>query len=459
VTDLLYSETERSLASALRPLLADRAAPSAVAARTEQPDTCDVGLWHTLAAEIGLAGLLIPEPLGGAGASYRELAAAAEELGAAVAPVPYLGSAAVATAVLLSAARSGVARAGSRDGGVSPGAVASSPLLSPAAARFSGAGGSGAGGSGAGDAGASGSGASGSGADDSGAGAAGTGAAGVSPAASLLTRLADGSLTAALVVEFTAAPGWSPDNGPAGTGARVAGPRPGDAAAGVTRLRGTVRAVADALVAGVLLVPAAGVPGALYLVEANDPGVHVAPFVSLDMTRQLADVTFDDAPARVVAVGADADAAVEAGLMAGAAILAAEQLGLAQRCLDVTVAYAKERRQFARQIGSFQAVKHRLADLWTAIAQARAASRYAAACLADGDADAPVAVALAKSACSDVAVLAAEECVQLHGGIGFTWEHPAHLYLKRAKAASLGFGTPGAHRAALASLVNLPAPS
>ena len=118
----------------------------------------------------------------------------------------------------------------------------------------------------------------------------------------------------------------------------------------------------------------------------------------------------------------------------------------------------KERRQFARPIGSFQAVKHRLADLWTTITLARAASRYAAACLADDDPDAPVAVALAKSACCDAAVTAAQECVQLHGGIGFTWEHPAHLYLKRAKAASVAYGTPGAHRAALAGLVDLPAP-
>jgi alkylation response protein AidB-like acyl-CoA dehydrogenase len=122
------------------------------------------------------------------------------------------------------------------------------------------------------------------------------------------------------------------------------------------------------------------------------------------------------------------------------------------------VAYLKERKQFARPIGSFQALKHRLADVWTAITLARAASRYAAACLADGAADAPVAVALAKSACGEAAVTAAQECVQLHGGIGFTWEHPAHLYLKRAKASSVLFGTPAAHRAALAALVNLPAP-
>jgi alkylation response protein AidB-like acyl-CoA dehydrogenase len=386
-TDLLYSDTERTLAAALRSLLADRSAPAAVLARTQTPDTCDAGLWHAAAAEIGLAGLLIPEALGGAGASYRELAAAAEEFGAAVAPVPYLGSAVVATAALLAAAAE-------------------------------------------------------------------------SPAAGLLRRLADGELTAALAVPYTAWPGRPAGTGGFGwPGARVAGPRPGDTSAGVTRLRGTIRSVADALPAGVLLVFAGGVPDALYAVEAAGPGVHLAPVVSLDMTRQLCDVTLDDVPGRPVAVGAAANAAVRAGLTAGAAMLAAEQLGLAQRCLDMTVAYVKERRQFARPVGSFQAVKHRLADLWTAITQARAVARYAAGCLAAGDPDTAVAVALAKAACSETAVLAAEECVQLHGGIGFTWEHPAHLYLKRAKASASGFGTAGVHRAALADLVNLPAPA
>jgi alkylation response protein AidB-like acyl-CoA dehydrogenase len=261
--------------------------------------------------------------------------------------------------------------------------------------------------------------------------------------------MADGAVTAALAVEVTARPGT-----PFPAAARIAGP----GSAGTTRLRGTIPAVADALPADVLLVPAEGVPNGLYLVEVTAPGVHRTPVVSLDMTRQLCDISLDDAPARQIAVGAAAEQAVDAGLAAGAAVLAAEQLGLAQRCLDMTVAYLKERRQFARPIGSFQALKHRLADLWTTITLARAASRYAAACLADGDPDTPVAVALAKSACCEAAVTAAQECVQLHGGIGFTWEHPAHLYLKRAKAASVAFGTPGAHRAWIAGLVNIPAP-
>jgi alkylation response protein AidB-like acyl-CoA dehydrogenase len=180
--------------------------------------------------------------------------------------------------------------------------------------------------------------------------------------------------------------------------------------------------------------------------------------VSLDATRQLADLTLDDVPARCVASGPSAVRAVQAALAAGAAMLAAEQLGVAQRCLDMTVAYVKERHQFARPVGSFQALKHRLADVWVAVTQARAASRYAAACLAAGDPDAPVAVALAKASCSEAAVHAAQECVQLHGGIGFTWEHPAHLYLKRAKSSSIGFGTPDWHRAVLAGLAGLAAP-
>ena len=186
--------------------------------------------------------------------------------------------------------------------------------------------------------------------------------------------------------------------------------------------------------------------------------MHRTPVVSLDMTRQLCDISLDDAEGRPVAIGAAAKAAVNAGLAAGAAVLAAEQLGLAQRCLDLTVAYVKERRQFARPIGSFQALKHRLADLWTAITLARAASRYAAACLAAGDPDAPSRSRWPSRPAARRPCWPRRRCVQLHGGIGFTWEHPAHLYLKRAKAASLTFGTPGAHRAALAALVDLPNP-
>ena len=175
--------------------------------------------------------------------------------------------------------------------------------------------------------------------------------------------------------------------------------------------------------------------------------------VSLDPTRRLADVAFAGCPARLVApVGP----AWSAALATGAALLASEQLGVAQWCLDTTVEYLKTRYQFGRPIGSFQGLKHRLAELWVVLTQARAVARYAAGCLADGDPDLRVAVALAQAHCAPVAVRAAEECVQMHGGIGFTWEYPAHLYLKRAKADAIALGTAERHRAALAGLVDLP---
>jgi alkylation response protein AidB-like acyl-CoA dehydrogenase len=367
--DLLYGEAETELRAAVRSLLDDRCGWRDVQERTETGQTCDTGLWRVLAADVGCAGLLIPEVSGGAGASYREAAVVAEEIGRAVAPVPFLGSAVVATAALLAAGDT-----------------------------------------------------------------------------ELLAGLAAGTTTAALAVPFTAA--------------ATARPQP-TVRLGVTGgsgylLRGTVLGVADALPADVLLVPADGVPFGLYAVRAAD--VSLTPVVSLDMTRQLADLTFADAPGSRLVAGARAEQAVAAALAAGAAMLAAEQLGVAERCLEMTVAYLKERRQFGRQIGSFQALKHRAADLWVGVTQARAAARYAAACLTSGDADTPVAIALAKAACSDIAVHAAQECLQLHGGIGFTWEHPTHLYLKRAKSSSLGFGTADRHRASLAGLANLPPP-
>ncbi len=375
VPDLLYSAQEQDLRDAVRSVLAERADWPAVLARTETSETYDTGLWRVLAADVGCAGLLIPDAHGGAGASYREAAVVAEETGRAVAPVPFLGSAVVATAALLAA-----------------------------------------------------------------------------PDADLLAGLAAGTVTAALAVPFASRPA---DDRPGAV--RVVAPQPGDPA-GQVRLTGTVTGVADALPASVLLVPADGVPAGLYAVRAGAPGLTMTPVVSLDQTRQLADLTLDSVPGRLLAAGPDAAAAVRAGLTAGAAMLAAEQLGLAERCLEITVSYLKVRYQFARPIGSFQALKHRLADLWVAVSQARAAARYAAACLAETDPDTPVAVALAKAACGDAATLAAQECVQLHGGIGFTWEHPAHLYLKRAKSSSIGFGTPDWHRAALASLAGLPGP-
>jgi alkylation response protein AidB-like acyl-CoA dehydrogenase len=219
------------------------------------------------------------------------------------------------------------------------------------------------------------------------------------------------------------------------------------------RLSGRVTSVADGQAADVLLVPAGG---GLYAVDATAEGVTRTPVVSLDLTRPLVDVALDSAAASLVASGTPASSALHAALITGAALLASEQVGVAEWCLQSTVDYVRTRRQFGRPVGSFQALRHRLADVWVEVTQAKAVARYAAACAATGDADLPVAASLAQAFCAPVAVKAAEECVQLHGGIGFTWEHPAHLYLKRAKSAALAYGAPDQHRMRIASLVDLP---
>jgi len=383
MTDLLYSEVEEALRASVRSLLADRSPLPAVLRRAESAETYDTDLWRALAVDLGVAGLLVPEQLGGAGASAREVAVVMEELGRAVAPVPFLGSAVVATTALLGCLEP--------DGGAADGGSAAADA-SPADPEI---------------------------------------------AAKLLAELARGERTAVLVVSFASR-----------TGAVTVTVDGG-------RLTGTVTSVADALVADVLLVLT---EDGLYVVDVSDPGVTVTPVVSLDLTRQLCDVTLDGAAGRLVAAAPAASAAVTSALLAGSALLASEQLGVAMWCLETTVDYMKTRRQFGRVIGSYQALKHRIADVWVDVTQARAVARYAAACLADGDPDLPVAAALAQAFVGPVAVRTAEECLQLHGGIGFTWEYPIHLFLKRAKADSIAFGTAGANRAALADLVDLAPP-
>jgi len=359
--DLLYSDTEEALRDSVRQLLADRCPPETVAKAYDSPPQDFSSVWRTLATELGVAGLLVPESLGGAGASAREAAVVMEEIGRAVAPVPFLTSSVLATVALL--------RAGERE---------------------------------------------------------------------TLSELAQGSITAALVVPLSTAPG-------------APLPEVSNSADGLT---GLVSSVAGVTEADVLVVPVGGSDGLeLHTVSRNAAGVDVTPRLSFDMTRPLADVRFSGATSSGVGLG---DGAVQAALETGAALLASEQLGLAQWCFETTLAYAKERKQFGRAIGSYQAIKHRLADLWFEVSSATAAARYAADTCAREDEDAAVAAALAQAYCSGVAVHAAEECVQLHGGIGMTWEYPAHLYLKRAKSDQLALGTAYRHRSRLGELVGLP---
>ncbi|WP_034590362.1 acyl-CoA dehydrogenase family protein [Hamadaea tsunoensis] len=343
---LLYSSWEEDLRVALRALLAARlpVSQTLVYAETAAPPPAE--LWSGL-VDMGLTGLAIPERLGGTDAGWPTVAVALEELGRAVAPVPYLGTI-LATAALLECA-------------------------DPRAEE-------------------------------------------------LLREIASGGIRVALAVPF-------------GTGPAADPALPADG--------GHVRGVADALDADVFLVPA---EGGLYAVGAAS--VVRTPVVALDQTRPLVDL---EVPAVSGTPLAGGSRAARVALDRCAALLASEQLGVAEWCLATTVEYVRTRYQFARPVGSFQAVKHRLADVWVSVAQARAVARYAAGT------DDPVAAPLAQAHCGPVAVAAAEACVQLHGGIGFTWEHPAHLYLKRAKASALAFGTADRHRARLAELVDLPA--
>ncbi|MFF0200208.1 acyl-CoA dehydrogenase family protein [Streptomyces sp. NPDC005017] len=359
--DLLYSEEEDALRAAVRDLLADHCDAPGVIARTESDAPHDLRAWKALTDGMGLAGLLVPEDRGGQGATHREAAVVLEELGRAVAPVPYLTSAVVATEALLACEAEG----------------------------------------------------------------------------GLLAELASGRRIGALAVALNVAP---------------------ERAYQVVRfeddaLHGELTGIADAAAADVLLVPADD--GGLYAVETG--AVTVTPQVSLDLTRPLATVTLDGVAGRLLG---DAEPAVRRALRAGAGLLASEQLGVAEWALTETVRYLKERKQFNRSVGGFQALKHRLAQLWLDVVGLRAAARNAADALAYGpdDTETAVAVAVAQAYAAPVAVRAAEEALQLHGGIGMTWEHPVHLCLKRAKADSIAYGTAGVHRDALAELVDLRAP-
>lgn len=215
------------------------------------------------------------------------------------------------------------------------------------------------------------------------------------------------------------------------------------------RINGTVRHVLDGPKADVFLVRAAG---AVVAVRAAD--AVITPVGTLDQTRGQAEVRFTDAPS--LRIGDSAFTERAEGLLWTA--LAAESAAAAAQCLDVTVDYLKTRVQFGRPIGEFQALKHRCADLAVKAESARMTAHAAVRAAMSDPSEFAVAAPLAKRYCADVFFDAAAEMIQLHGGIGFTWEHPAHLYLKRAKAASVAFGTPGAYRAALATLVNLPGP-
>jgi alkylation response protein AidB-like acyl-CoA dehydrogenase len=187
----------------------------------------------------------------------------------------------------------------------------------------------------------------------------------------------------------------------------------------------------------------------LFLVDGADR----ARLTTLDQTRRQARISFDGVQGSVLAGGTDAHRAVERALCVSTALLAAEQVGGAQRLLEMCVEYAGTRWQFGRQIGSFQAIKHRCADMLVLVEHARSAAYHAVGSLQTGTDNPWLVSSMAKTLCSQAFVSVANSAIQIHGGIGFTWEHPAHLYLKRAVTDAALLGSPDAHLDRIASIV------
>ncbi len=229
-------------------------------------------------------------------------------------------------------------------------------------------------------------------------------------------------------------------------------------------LSGRKRSVLDGATADAIVVAAraAGTTRSegieLFLMRGNAPGLARRSIPTLDATRRVADLELHDvrlpAGARLAAGGAGA-AALSKILDRAAIGLAAEQVGGAQRCLDLTVEYAKGRVQFGRPIGSFQAIQHQCADLLVQVESGRSASYYAACVAAEDAPELPQAASLAKAWCSDAYFRCAADCLQIHGGVGFTWEYDVHLHLKRAKAGQALLGSPSWHRERIARAMGL----
>jgi alkylation response protein AidB-like acyl-CoA dehydrogenase len=244
-----------------------------------------------------------------------------------------------------------------------------------------------------------------------------------------------------------------------GTIAALAGPSGGDFVLSGTKSYVIDGGSADHLIVAARAESSRGDHGiSLFLLPGDAPGVTRRFLPTLDQTRKLAEISLSDVrvPASAL-LGAEGEGAplLERVLDLGRIALAAEQVGAAERCLEMAIEYAKVRVQFGRPIGSFQAIKHQLAEIFVEVESARSACYYAASVAASGGAELSRAASLAKAYCSEAFFHAAAENIQIHGGVGFTWEHDAHLYFKRAKASELLLGDPAYHRERYARLIGI----
>ncbi|NYJ08710.1 acyl-CoA dehydrogenase family protein [Petropleomorpha daqingensis] len=255
-----------------------------------------------------------------------------------------------------------------------------------------------------------------------------------------LPAIAEGERTATLAVA-------GPD-GRWGAGNRTARGSGGD-----VRLTGTAELVLDGADADLVLVAAQGERGpSLYAVEPAADGLTAQRLDPLDLTRPLARLHLSDTPARLVGEDGGAGEVLERVRRTASILLAAEQVGAMSTLVDLTAEHARTRRAFGRPIGAFQGVKHRLADMAVRLEMSRSAA-YWAAWQPPGSPEAALGAAVAGSYCSESFLQTAKDTIQLHGGTGFTWEHDAHLFLRRARADATLAGSPAEHRAALVPLV------
>jgi alkylation response protein AidB-like acyl-CoA dehydrogenase len=257
----------------------------------------------------------------------------------------------------------------------------------------------------------------------------------------LLPPIASGARIASLALAEPGG-GWAPAE------VRMQAVQHGDA----YRLTGIKRYVLDGLAAQDLLVVArvagSGSEGelALFHLAADAPGVSRRALQTLDPTRRQAEIIFETAGASRVSTAGDCSRALDTVLDRARIALASEMVGGAQALFDRAVEYAKLRMQFGRPIGSFQAIKHKCAELLLELELAKAAAYYAAAAVDADDAALPSLASLAKATASEAYMHIAEECIQIHGGIGFTWDSDVHLWFKRAKSSEVLLGTPAFHR-------------
>jgi alkylation response protein AidB-like acyl-CoA dehydrogenase len=221
-------------------------------------------------------------------------------------------------------------------------------------------------------------------------------------------------------------------------------------------LSGEKSFVLDGHTANLIIVAArTGAGTSLFAVDGDAEGLTRTPLSTMDQTRKQAKLEFSNVPATLIGTDGEGWDVLQTVLDLAAVGLAAEQVGGAQFVLDMAVEYAKVRVQFGRPIGSFQAIKHKCADMLLEVESAKSAAYYGMWCASEMNDELPSTASLAKAYCSEAYFHAAAENIQIHGGIGFTWEHPAHLYFKRAKSSELLFGDPTYHREQLAQRIGI----